>query len=259
VNPLAGLPGLITGLMLGLVLGSFIAALTSRWPQGLSIARGRSRCDDCGHALGAAELVPVLSHLVQRGRCRHCGKAIAARHLAIELAAAAIGAAAFILQPGPAGWAAALFGWVLLTLAILDVEHFWLPDALTLPLLVAGLGLGLWLAPSLDVRLWGAGAGFASLAAIGAGYGLVTGRDGLGGGDPKLPAAIGAWLGWQALPFVVLAAALLGLALALVDRLRGREVGRLTRVPLGAMLAAAALPLALLPRELLAAMVIPVR
>uniref|UniRef100_UPI0013DC306A prepilin peptidase n=1 Tax=Sandarakinorhabdus rubra TaxID=2672568 RepID=UPI0013DC306A len=83
---------------LGLVIGSFIALVTWRWPQGLAVT-GRSRCDGCGQQLGAAELVPILSFLVQRGRCGRCGGAIAGRHLAIELAAGLIGAGLFWRHP----------------------------------------------------------------------------------------------------------------------------------------------------------------
>ncbi|KPF64174.1 hypothetical protein IP88_13915 [alpha proteobacterium AAP81b] len=233
------------GALLGLVLGSFIAVLTLRWPAGEGLG-GRSRCDSCAAPLRWFELVPVLSFALQAGRCRRCGAAIPLRHLAIEIVAALIGGLALGVSPAAIGWAGAGFGWGLLALAVLDAEHFWLPDALTLPLLAAGLLAGLWLAPPLAERAWGAAAGYASLAAIAAGYRALTGRDGLGGGDPKLLAAIGAWLGWPLLAPVVLAAALLGLALALVDRARGVAVDRLTAVPLGALLAAAAFPIWLL-------------
>jgi leader peptidase (prepilin peptidase)/N-methyltransferase len=226
----------------GLIIGSFIAALTWRWPQGRSIATGRSACDACGHVLGPRDLVPVVSLLWLRGRCRHCGAAIVPRHLLIELAAAGIGALALGLHPGVIGLGGALFGWGLLALAVLDAEHYWLPDRLTLPLLGLGLGAGAWLAPALVDRGIGAAIGFASLTMVGGGYKLATGRTGMGGGDPKLFAAIGAWLGWFPLAFVLLLAALLGLALALADRLRGRPVGRHSRVAFGALLAVAAWP-----------------
>ncbi|WP_439532472.1 prepilin peptidase [Polymorphobacter sp.] len=229
-----------------MILGSFIAALTWRWPRGESIAHGRSRCDSCDATLGAAELVPVLSFVLGKGRCRHCDAPIPRRHLAIELAAAAMVFLALLVAPGLAGVALAGFGLALLTLAILDVEHFWLPDRLTLPLIAAGLGLGAWMPPSLAERLIGTVAGFACLALIAIAYRLVRGREGLGGGDAKLLAAIGAWLGWVPLPFVLLGASLLGLVLALLARLRGRSVVADTALPLGALLAAAAWPLALL-------------
>lgn len=233
----------ILGGLAGLVIGSFIAALTARWPQGQSIATGRSHCDRCHAVLGALELVPVISFAVQRGRCRHCGAAIAPRYPAIELAAAGIGAAALALNPGAYGAAGAVFGWWLLTLLVLDVEHMWLPDRLTLPLGLAGLAVAAMLGQPIVDHLIGAAAGFVALAGIAAAYQLLTGRTGMGGGDPKLLAAIGAWLGWVALPFVLVFAALLGLLLVGYDRLSGRPVTRHSRVPLGALLAAAAFPL----------------
>lgn len=221
----------------GLLLGSFIAVLTSRWPQGETLL-GRSRCDGCGHRLGAVELVPLLSHVLQRGRCRHCGAAIAARHWQIELAAAVIGAGLLWRHPGLSGLPLALAGWWLLTLLILDAEHQWLPDALTLPLIPFALLLpGL----PLEQRLWGAGLGFAGLWLVGFGYRRLRGRDGLGGGDPKLLAGLGALLGGWSLPFLITGAAGLGLALAGWDHIRGRDVTAATRLPFGALLAGVAL------------------
>lgn len=251
------MPGIAFAAVLGLVLGSFIAALTQRWPAGRSMG-GRSACDSCGATLRWFELLPVVSFAVQAGRCRRCGAAIPVRHLAIEIAAAAIGATALWVAPGPAGWAGAGFGWLLLTLIILDTEHYWLPDALTLALLAAGLLAGLWLAPPLVERAWGAAAGWASLAGLAWAYRRLTARDGMGGGDPKLLAGIGAWLGWPLLPMVVLAAALLGLALALLDRARGADVHRHSALPLGALLGVAAFPAWLLfPAGAFPAMLVP--
>lgn len=236
----------LLALSAGLILGSFIAALTLRWPAGRSIVHGRSHCDSCHAMLGARDLVPVLSHAWLRGRCRHCGTAIAPRHLWIELAGGGVGALALALHPDATGFAGAVFGWGLLALAILDVEHFWLPDRLTIPLGMAGIVAGLWLAPPLADRAIGAVAGFAVLAGIAWGYRALTGRVGIGGGDPKLFAALGAWLGWQLLPWLLLLAAILGLVLAGVDAVRGHAVGGQTRLPLGALLAVAAWPLWLL-------------
>ncbi len=222
---------------LGLLLGSFIAVLTARWPQGETIL-GRSRCDNCGATLGAAELVPVLSQIILRGRCRRCGQAIAARHWQIEVAAAVIGAGLMWRFPAPEGLALALAGWWLLALMILDVEHQWLPDALTLPLILFALLLpGL----PLEQRLWGAGLGFAGLWLIGFAYKRLRGREGLGGGDPKLLAGLGAMLGGWSLPFLITGAAGLGLALAGWDLMLGRDVNATTRLPFGALLAGVAL------------------
>jgi leader peptidase (prepilin peptidase)/N-methyltransferase len=229
--------------VLGLVIGSFIGVLTLRWPAGEGFITGRSRCDHCGHDLSARDLVPLLSYAALAGKCRHCGGRIAPRHLLIEVAAAAIGVLALLLHPGAEGWAGALFGWGLLALAILDAEHFWLPDALTLPLGLAGFLAGLWLAPPLTDRAIGALAGFAILSVIALAFKLATGRDGLGGGDPKIFAAIGAWLGWQALGPVLLGASLIGIGYALVAALAGRNISGKTQLPLGTLLALAAWPI----------------
>jgi leader peptidase (prepilin peptidase)/N-methyltransferase len=158
----------------------------------------------------------------------------------IVVAAAIVGTASMLAFPGGAGLFGAVFGWILLALLVLDVEHFWLPDRLTLPLMLTGLLGGIWFEPALADRAIGAAAGFVSLAGVAHGYRALTGRVGLGGGDPRLFAGIGAWLGWVALPFVLLLAASLGLLLVARDRVSGRPVTRHTRVPLGALLAASA-------------------
>lgn len=227
----------ILGGWLGLLVGSFVALLTLRWPQGQPIT-GRSRCDHCGAVLGPLELVPLFAFVALRGRCRHCDGPIAPRHLAIEIAAAVVGALTGWAWPGPAGLVLALFGWWLLALIILDAEHQWLPDALTLPLIPLAL---LAPGPALPVRLWGAGLGFALLWLVAALYRRLRGRDGLGGGDPKLLAGLGALLGAWALPFLISGAAALGLALAGWDALRGRTVTATTRLPFGALLAGVAI------------------
>ncbi len=234
------------GALLGLIIGSFLAVLTGRWPAGQAIT-GRSRCDACGVQLRALELVPVLSFLVLRGRCRHCGAAIDRRHPAIELAGAAVGAVLLWRYPLLPGLAAAIAGWWLLALIVLDAEHQWLPDALTLPLIPAGLALGevIGFAPLAD-RALAALLGFGTLAALRAGYRWRTGREGMGGGDPKLMAGIGALLGWIPLPFILTGAALLGLGLAGLDRARGRAITATTALPLGALLAGMALILLML-------------
>ena len=229
------------GALLGLIFGSFIANLVIRWPQGRSVIAGRSACDSCGATLGPGELIPVFSHLLQRGTCRSCHAPIDRRHLMIELAAAMIGATALFVSPDLNGAAGALFGWFLLALAVLDVEHFWLPDALTLPLMALGLIAAALLRPDLaEMRMIGAALGYTGLSLIGWAYRKLRGRVGLGGGDPKLLGAIGAWLGWPLLPFVLLLASLVGLGALL---LRREKVTAATRVPLGALMALAAWPI----------------
>lgn len=227
--------------VLGLVFGSFIATVAIRWPNGRSALRGRSECDACGRALGGTELVPVASFVLQRGRCRGCGAPVHPSHLITELIGLAIGVAAGVAMPGPDGVAGAVFGWLLLALAALDLAAFWLPNLLTGTLAAAGLMTGaLGILPAMDARLIGGIGGFAALAAIAAAYRLIRGRQGLGGGDPKLFGAIGCWLGWQALPQVLLAGALIGLAAILGLRMGGRKVAATDRLPFGVMLAAAA-------------------
>lgn len=234
----------LAGVFLGLIIGSFLATLILRWPEGRSVIGGRSSCDHCGHKLRAGELIPVMSFFLQAGKCRSCGGAIARDHVAIELAAALVGGIALLTAPGLQGLAGALFGWLLLTLAALDAKHHWLPDGLTAALALSGLGAGLLsFQPVLQVRLIGGVAGFVSLAIIAAIYRAVKNRDGLGGGDPKMLGAIGCWLGWQALPLVLLGASLVGLLVAISWRLRGRPVNAATMMPLGSLMAIAAFPL----------------
>ena len=230
--------------ILGAAIGSFLATILVRWPQGRSVVAGRSACDQCGRTLEPRDLVPILSWSLAKGRCRHCGARIDRRHLAAEAGAAMIGIAAIFAHPMPLAAVTAIFGWWLFLLAALDLEHEWLPDRLTWPLLAAGLAAA-WggFGPPLESRLIGAAAGFASLFAIARLYRAVRGREGLGGGDPKLFAAIGAWLGWTQLPFVLIGAGLLGLAALLLRRLRGQAVAATDRLPLGTLMALAAWPI----------------
>lgn len=229
--------------VLGAVIGSFLATLVLRWPEGRSVLRGRSRCDGCGAVLKARDLVPLLSAAVLRGRCRRCGAAIAPRHWQIEAGAVLTGVLAGVAVPGPVGLAGAVFGWLLLALAALDMAEFWLPDALTATLALAGLGSTLLgVAPDMTERLIGGIAGFVVLWAIGVAYQAVRKREGLGGGDPKLLGAIGLWLGWRMLPVVVFLAALTGLAIVLFGMARGKGASLGDRMPFGALLAIAAYP-----------------
>jgi leader peptidase (prepilin peptidase)/N-methyltransferase len=232
------------GFVLGAVIGSFLAAILVRWPEGRSVLRGRSHCDSCGRTLSPRDLFPILSWFLVRGRCRHCGAAIDRRHLAIEAGGALVGLTAIVAHPLPLALFTAMFGWWLFLLAALDIEHEWLPDRLTLPLIPAGFAVA-WagFGPPLQERLIGAAAGFAALALIALLYRRLRGREGLGGGDPKLFAAIGAWLGWQQLPLVMVGAGLLGLAAILLRRLRGEMVEATDRLPLGTLMALAAWPI----------------
>jgi leader peptidase (prepilin peptidase)/N-methyltransferase len=228
--------------LLGAIVGSFVAALVLRWSDDRSVMRGRSACDSCGTTLRAVELVPLLSALVQRGRCRTCHAAISPVHWRIELLALTIGLAAGWAGSGPVALAGALFGWMLLALGTLDVLAFWLPDRLTGTLAVLGVLAGFWLDPPLADRAIGGVVGFGALWLIAAIYRRVRGRDGMGGGDPKLFGAIGLWLGWQMLPAVLLIASMVGLGVGLAAHLRGRTVAADTALPFGTLLAIAAYP-----------------
>ncbi len=223
---------------LALAAGGLEKAIADLKPLG--IARPGSRCPACGHRIRFYENIPVLSWLVLRGRCSACKTGISVRYPLVEIATAVLfGALAwrFGAQPLTLLWCA--MGAVLLTLALIDWDTTVLPDVLTLPLLWAGLvtaALG-WL-PGLTLlqSLWGAAAGYLSLWSVYMLFKLATGKEGMGFGDFKLLAALGAWLGWQAILPIVLMASVLGAVIGLVMKAMGalRE-GRF--VPFGPFLA----------------------
>ncbi|HQT84358.1 MAG: hypothetical protein B7Z58_05355 [Acidiphilium sp. 37-64-53] len=210
------LPPLIVAPFAGSVAGVMIRRLPAHRPVGLA----RSSCDHCNAPLAARDLIPLVSFAVLRGRCRRCGAPIAREHLAVELAAIAIALWAIsATNSQPDLWAACALGWTLLTLAWIDAKHLILPDVLTLPLIVAGLCFTWWLTPAaLASHALGAIAGYLSFRAIALIYRTLRGREGLGAGDAKLLAAAGAWVGLAALPDLITAAALLGLAIAIAAR-----------------------------------------
>lgn len=232
--------------LIGLILGSFIATLVLRWPAGRSVL-GRSQCDGCGRPLSALDLIPLLSPLASRGRCRTCGAPIDPFHSRVELGSALVGVVALALMPGTAGWLWALFGWLLLPLALLDARHFWLPDRLNLLLGAVGLLIA---GPMLDTALidrWvGVLVGGLTLAAIAEFYRRVRRKDAMGGGDPKLVAAIGAWLGWQALPLMLLLASFGGIVWAVAAQRKGDQPLGERRVPFGVFACTAAFATVLL-------------
>jgi leader peptidase (prepilin peptidase)/N-methyltransferase len=226
----------LVGAISGAIVGSFLGTLCLRWEKGQQATRGRSSCDGCKRPLRPLELVPILAYAVQRGRCRKCNASIAPEHVQIEIFAALLGGTALAISPDQAGAALALFGLMLLPLGVLDARNFWLPDRLTLILAILGILLGGAIAgAALGDRLIGGVAGFLALEAIRRAYRYVRSREGLGAGDPKLLGAVGLWLGWAALPSVLLTASVAGLAIAVAG-----GAGRLTRFPFGSALAAAA-------------------
>lgn len=224
--------------LLGAIIGSYLATLALRWPEGRGASSGRSACDGCGQALRWFELIPILSYLIARGRCRRCGTPIARLHLGVEVAAAVLGGAAAAVAPSLGGaLILSLLFWQLLLLAVLDHRHLWLPDRLTLLLAVSGLALGGFVT---DVSLLHRAAtmvgGFAGLDAIRRGFESVRGHEGMGAGDPKIFGAIGAWVGLFALPFILLSAAAFGLAMAGIQWAKGT---RMSAFPFGTYMAAA--------------------
>lgn len=222
-------------------VGSFLGVLVRRLPAGRPVAAARSECEACGIPLTPRDLVPLLSFAASRGRCRHCAAPIAMAHPAIELAALAVAASAALVAPDPAWlWASCVLGWGLLALAWIDAGHMRLPDVLTLPLVVLGLGATWWLEPdALAEHSIAAIAGYALFRAVSLGYRRWRGRDGLGAGDAKLLAAAGAWVGLEGLPSVILIAALLGLCgAALLPRPAGARL-RDVPIPFGPSLALA--------------------
>ncbi len=202
-------------------IGSFLGTLVLRLPEGQPVVAARSACPHCHHPLAAWDMVPLLSWLLLRGRCRHCGAAIGAFYPGMELAALGIAAAAVMLVPAAVVPWSCLLGWALLALALIDRRAFLLPDVLTLPLLALGLAATAVLdTEALPAHLAGAGLGWLAFTLLAAGYRALRGREGLGGGDAKLLAAGGAWLGWPALPAIMFGAAVLGLAEVLMRRLQ---------------------------------------
>jgi leader peptidase (prepilin peptidase)/N-methyltransferase len=250
--------------LLGLLVGSFLNVVIHRLPkmmerdwhgqcaelrgetapehEPLSLARPRSHCPGCGHAITALENIPVVSWLVLRGRCSACKTPISARYPMVEALTGLL--TAFTAVHFGFGWAAAgaiLLIWCLITLTFIDFDTQLLPDSITLPLLWAGLLFNLsGTFIDLASAVVGAVIGYLALWSVYWGFKLATGKEGMGYGDFKLLAALGAWLGWQMLPLVILLSslvgALVGIALIVLAK-RGRNVP----IPFGPYLATAGL------------------
>ena len=259
LDPAVALPA---AAVIGLCVGSFLNVVIHRLPK--MMERGwadqcaelagrepeakprydlmvpRSACPSCGHAIAALENVPVVSWLALRGRCRACKAPISLRYPVVELVAGALAVAA-IWQFG-AGWkglAACAFLWTLLALAFIDADTQLLPDDLTLPLLWGGLLANLFgLFVPLASAAVGAIAGYLVLWAVYWLFKLIRGKEGMGYGDFKLLAALGAWLGWSMLPQIVLVSSVLGAAGGILTIvLKGRD--KAVPMPYGPWLAGA--------------------
>ncbi len=229
----------MTGL-LGLVVGSFVNVLIVRLPRmiereyeaGLddapayNLATPASHCPVCQTPLSWRDKWPVLSFVGLRGRCRHCGVAISWQYPAVELLTALwFVAMVGVYGPGVTAGCWAVWGAALLALACIDARTCYLPDAITQPLCWAGLlaaSLG-WIGVDLSSAVWGAVAGYLMLWSVALAFKWLRGMDGMGAGDFKLLAALGAWLGWQSLSVLVLVACVLGIAQGLLRPRAERE------------------------------------
>ena len=220
-------------------VGSFLCVLVLRLPLGEDVVWGRSRCPSCKHDLAARDLIPLVSWVMARGRCRYCGTRLGYLYPVMELAA--LGVVLWTVAVVDEGVVAVtvLLGWALLSLAAMDLRSFFLSDAVTLPLIPAGLAVCYWLEPQ---AVWqhalAALAAAAILACLAFAYRRLRERDGLGYGDVKLFAAAGAWTGAMGLGTVLLWAVVVNVALLLAGRLAGQQVSAETKVPVGTGLAA---------------------
>jgi leader peptidase (prepilin peptidase)/N-methyltransferase len=235
------MPATLLPVLAGPFIGSFAGVLIERLPQDHPVVFARSACPACGHKLGPADLVPILSYALRRGRCAHCHAPIGRFHLDVELAATAVALwACLAASDAQAAWIASGLGWTLLTLAWIDGRTLLLPDSLTLPLLLAGLAITAWLTPEdLPDHAVAAVAGYAAVALLALAYRRWRGQDGIGMGDAKLLAAGGAWLGTEALPWVLVLAATAGMIAGLLAAYRLRRIDAATRLPFGPWLALA--------------------
>lgn len=200
----------------------------------------RSACPHCGHRISALENIPVLSYLALRGKCRACKAPIPLRYPLVELATAVLSAVlVWTFGSGWTGLATLLFGWSLLAMTFIDIDTQLLPDDLTLPLLWVGLLVNLngTFVP-LHEAVIGAAAGYMALWAIYWLFKLATGKEGMGYGDFKLLAALGAWLGWTMLPTIILISSVVG-ALVGISLILFAKHGRDKPIPFGPYLAAA--------------------
>ena len=220
------------------LVGSFLGVVVKRLPEGRWIAWERSRCEYCGAALRVRDLVPLYSWLAAGGRCRYCGLPLGWFYPGIELSALAVALAALAADGAEGAWLDCFLGWWLLALGWIDIRRWLLPDALTLPLVIAGLAAAAAFDPEqLTDRALGAALGYLSLRVVALLYRVLRGREGLGHGDAKLLAASGAWVGAIALPQLVLGAAVSALSAAACLRLAGVRLRAHSALPFGPFLA----------------------
>lgn len=252
----AGLLGLLVGSFLNVVIHRLPRMMEREWQtqcaelrgeefpeaETLSLLSPRSRCPTCGHGIGALENIPIISWLALRGKCAHCRAPISARYPIVEALTGLLtgfAAAHFGFEWSALG--AILLIWSLIALAFIDFDTTFLPDAITLPLLWCGLLFNLQGAfADLPAAVIGAMAGYISLWSVYWAFKLLTRKEGMGYGDFKLLAALGAWLGWQMLPLIVLLSSLVGAIVGILLIILAKK-GRNVPIPFGPYLATAGL------------------
>ena len=206
----------------------------------LTLSKPNSHCPHCDHQIRAWENIPLLSYLLLRGKCSSCRAKISIRYPAIELLTGIL--AAIVAWHFGFGWQAAagvFLTWSLIALSMIDVDHQLLPDSITLPLLWVGLAMSLFpVFADMRTSLIGAMAGYLSLWIVFKLFKLVTGKEGMGYGDFKLLAALGAWMGWQSLPLIILLSSAVGALLGVMMIIfQGRDKAQ--PIPFGPYLAIA--------------------
>lgn len=238
--------------VLGLVLGSFLNVCIYRIPIQKSIVNPGSCCRNCSSPVRWYDNIPILSYLVLMGRCRKCRTPIGFRYPLVEALAGALSLALFLRH----GLSFSYLHLLILSLSLvaitfIDLDHMIIPDVISIPGIIIGVPASL-LVPyiSLPGSLIGILAGGGSFYLIALGYSLVTGKEGMGGGDIKLMAMIGAWLGWQPLPIIVLLSALTGALVGGIYIIASGKGAR-ARIPFGPFLALGALSYVFFGREIL--------
>ena len=195
----------------GLVIGSFLNVCIFRLPEGLSIVLPSSRCRTCGHELAWFENIPIVSFLALRGRCRRCGASISLQYALVELATAVLFAAAALrFEPGWLLASRLVLGSSMIVLFMIDLEHRILPNVITIPGIVAGVLFSLVTEPGWVASLAGAAAGGGVLLGISEAYYRIRHEHGLGMGDVKMLAMIGAFLGWKLMLLTLVVSSFLG-------------------------------------------------
>lgn len=199
-----------------------------------------SRCPHCGHKIKPWENIPIISYLFLRGKCSNCNTNISMRYPIIELVTGLLSVAViYYVGVNWSGLAALIFTWSLIALTMIDIDTYLLPDDITLPLLWLGLIVNSFNSfTDLPSALWGAIAGYLALWSVYKLFKLVTGKEGMGYGDFKLLAALGAWMGWQMLPQIILLSSLVGAIIGIsMIVIRGRDKN--IPIPFGPYLAIA--------------------